>query len=103
MERISPFQFNQPINVLNSSSSSPKITVAEAHKKFSSALSNAIDELNKSQIESDTATNKFIKGEITDIHEVMIASQKASITRQAAIEVRNKVIDAYKEIMRMQV
>lgn len=101
MERISPFQNNQPIHNLGSSSSKP--TPAEVHEKFSNALRNAIDELNKSQVESDVATNKFIRGEITDIHDVMIAAQKASVTRQAALEVRNKVVEAYKEIMRMQV
>lgn len=102
MERISPFSLNQP-TILRSDSVSPRVTPAEAHKKFSSALSSAIEDLNNSQIQSDIATNKFIKGEITDIHDVMIAAQKASVTRQAAIEVRNKVIDAYKEIMRMQI
>ncbi|WP_458413905.1 flagellar hook-basal body complex protein FliE [Schinkia sp. CFF1] len=102
MERISPFSLNESINRL-ANQKQTKVTVAEANKKFSSALSNAIDELNKSQIESDQTTEKFIKGEITDIHDVMIAAQKASITLQATIEVRNKVIDAYKEVMRMQV
>jgi len=102
MERISPFKINQP-PILRNDPISQRITPADAHKKFSSALSNAISELNQSQIQSDVVTNKFIKGEITDIHDVMIAAQKASVTRQAAIEVRNKVIDAYKEIMRMQI
>lgn len=97
MERISPFKLNS----LNQTA--PKTTVADVHKKFSNALSNAINDLNKSQLQSDITTEKFIKGEITDLHDVMIAAQKASITRTAAVEVRNKVIDAYKEIMRMQV
>lgn len=102
MERISPFKLNgSPI--LRNDSISQRITPADAHKKFSSALKSAIDDLNQSQVQSDVVTNKFIKGEITDIHDVMIAAQKASVTRQAAIEVRNKVIDAYKEIMRMQI
>lgn len=102
MDRISPFSLNQQIGI-NNINNQQKITPADAHKKFSEALSNAISDLNKSQVQSDVVTEKFIKGEITDIHDVMIAAQKASVTRQAAIEVRNKVIDAYKEIMRMQV
>nr|WP_258000429.1 flagellar hook-basal body complex protein FliE [Bacillus sp. Marseille-P3661] len=80
-----------------------KLTPAEAHNKFTHALNNAINDLNKTQIESDKTTEKFIKGEITDMHQVMIAAQKASVTRTAAIEVRNKVVEAYKEIMRMQI
>ncbi|WP_017753750.1 flagellar hook-basal body complex protein FliE [Calidifontibacillus oryziterrae] len=102
MERISPFNMNQPIRPYEINNTQ-KATAADAHKRFSEALSNAINDLNKSQIQSDTTTEKFITGQISDIHEVMIAAQKASVTRQAAIEVRNKVIDAYKEIMRMQV
>jgi len=42
-------------------------------------------------------------GENVELHDVMIASQKASITLQATMEVRNKVVEAYQEIMRMQV
>lgn len=101
MERISPFKLNQSANIVNNTATS-KITTAEAHEKFSNALKSAIDGLNKAQVQSDIATEKFIKGEITDIHDVMIASQKASITLQATLEVRNKVVEAYKEIMRMQ-
>lgn len=101
MERISPFNMSQPIRPYDNHTQ--KVTPADAHKKFSDALNNAINDLNKSQIDSDITTEKFITGQITDIHDVMIAAQKASVTRQAAIEVRNKVIDAYKEIMRMQV
>ncbi|HHY74620.1 MAG TPA: flagellar hook-basal body complex protein FliE [Bacillus bacterium] len=81
----------------------PKVTAADVNKKFTNALKNAINELNTAQLQSDITTEKFVKGEITDLHDVMIASQKASITMQATIEVRNKVIDAYREIMRMQV
>ncbi|WP_332308704.1 flagellar hook-basal body complex protein FliE [Halobacillus mangrovi] len=43
------------------------------------------------------------RGEVDDLHNVMIASQKASITMQTTVEVQNKVIEAYKEMMRMQV
>ena len=55
------------------------------------------------QIQSDTMTQKLINGGDVDLHEVMIASQKASITLNATMEIRNKVIEAYQEIMRMSV
>lgn len=42
-------------------------------------------------------------GENVDLHQVMITAQKASITLQAALEIRNKVVEAYQETMRMQV
>ena len=48
-------------------------------------------------------TEKLINGGNVDLHEVMITSQKASITLNATMEVRNKAIEAYQEIMRMSV
>lgn len=79
------------------------IKPAEAHRAFSQFLKEAIHEVNKQQIESDQLTTKLAKGENVDLHNVMIASQKASVSLQLAIEVRNKVIEAYQEVMRMQV
>lgn len=78
-------------------------TPYEAGKNFSNYLSNAIESVNNQQIQSDTFTQKLITGQDVDLHEVMIASQKASITLNATMEVRNKVIDAYQEIMRMSI
>ncbi|CUA80114.1 flagellar hook-basal body complex protein FliE [Anoxybacillus suryakundensis] len=79
------------------------IKPAEAQRAFSQFLKEAIHEVNKQQIESDQLTTKLAKGENVDLHNVMIASQKASVSLQLAIEVRNKVIEAYQEVMRMQV
>ena len=66
-------------------------------------MKNAISEVNSTQIQSDVVTEGFIKGEQIDLHEVMIVAQKASITMQTALEIRNKAVEAYQEIMRMQV
>ena len=79
------------------------IKPAEAQRAFSQFLKEAINEVNKQQMESDQLTTKLAKGENVDLHNVMIASQKASVSLQLAIEVRNKVIEAYQELMRMQV
>ena len=59
--------------------------------------------MNQTQIESDKLTEKLALGQDVDLHQVMIASQKASITTQLTLEVRNKAIEAYQEMMRMQV
>ncbi|MGB3261796.1 flagellar hook-basal body complex protein FliE, partial [Paenisporosarcina sp.] len=50
----------------------------------------------------DKLTNQLVTGEVKDIHEVMIASQKASLSLQLTVQVRNKVVEAYQEVMRMQ-
>ena len=78
-------------------------TSAEAQQTFANTLKEAIAKVNDQQIQSDTMTEKLINGGDVDLHEVMIASQKASITLNATMEVRNKVIEAYQEIMRMSV
>ena len=54
------------------------------------------------QNESEKMTSQLVTGEVQDIHEVMIASQKASISLQLTVQVRNKVVEAYQEVMRMQ-
>jgi flagellar hook-basal body complex protein FliE len=78
-------------------------TPYEAQKSFASVLKQSIENVNQAQIKSDTLTEKMARGENVDLHQVMIASQKATITVQAALEVRNKVVEAYQEVMRMNV
>lgn len=88
-----------PINTTASIKQSPAVS----QQRFADFLKNSIDHLNKVQGESDIATNKLANGGNIDLHEVMIASQKGSITLQATMEIRNKVVEAYQEVMRMQV
>lgn len=78
-------------------------TPYEAHKSFASVLKESINNVNELQVQSDKMTEKLVRGENIDLHQVMIASQKASVTMQATLEIRNKVIEAYQEIMRMPV
>jgi flagellar hook-basal body complex protein FliE len=52
--------------------------------------------------ESEAITNDFIAGRTDSIHSVLIAAEKASIALDMVIEVRGKILDAYTEIMRMQ-
>ncbi|MFS0865110.1 flagellar hook-basal body complex protein FliE [Fredinandcohnia sp. 179-A 10B2 NHS] len=78
-------------------------TASEAQKEFSSFLKDALNNVNEAQHTSDKMTEKLINGENVDLHQVMIASEKASVSLQATLQIRNKVIEAYQEIMRMQV
>lgn len=70
---------------------------------FGSYLKDAIKELNASQLQADSSINSFIKGDQIDVHQVMLSMQKAELTLNLAMQLRNKVISAYEEIMRMQV
>lgn len=70
---------------------------------FDNVIKKAISDVNELQSTADTVTNKLAAGDSIDIHQAMIAMQKASTALQFTIQVRNKVIEAYQEIMRMQV
>jgi flagellar hook-basal body complex protein FliE len=85
------------------SAASAPIKPADVQTSFSRFLKDAIQQVNDQQIQSEQATNKLLKGENVDLHQVMIAAQKASISLQLAVEIRNKAIEAYQEMMRMQV
>lgn len=61
-----------------------------------------INDTNNLQKESEEVTLAFAAGETDNIHEVMIAAEKANIALQYTVEIRNKFMDAYNEIMRMQ-
>jgi flagellar hook-basal body complex protein FliE len=70
---------------------------------FQNLLGSAIDDLNRVQGNADQAINSLAMGEATDIHDVTIAVQEADIAFELALQVRNKMVEAYQEVMRMQV
>ena len=70
---------------------------------FGDFLNKALDQVNNLQNESNLAEEKLATGESDDIAQVMIASEKANLALQLTVQIRTKVLDAYQEIMRMQV
>jgi len=70
---------------------------------FTQIFGDAITKVNDLQKQSDVAIGKLATGESKGLHEVMIAMEKSSISFQFLTQVRNKALDAYHEIMRMQV
>ena len=76
---------------------------AETSRPFSEFLSQAMTEVNKLQGEARDSAIRLAAGQIQDVAEVAIASEKATIALQLTMQVRNKAIDAYQEVMRMQV
>jgi len=84
---------------------SPEKTEKPNGKKgsFGEVLKGSIREVNQLQGKADTSINQLIAGESKNLHETMIAMEKADISFRLMLEVRNKIIDAYHEIMRMQV
>lgn len=72
-------------------------------ESFSSTLKNAINSVDELQKQSDVMVQKLATGETKNIPEVLISVEKADIALKLMMQVRNKVIDAYQEIMKMQV
>jgi flagellar hook-basal body complex protein FliE len=70
---------------------------------FTDALKTAINEVNKLQTNAGEASAAFERGETTDIAAVMLAKQQASIGFETTLQVRNKLLSAYKDIMSMPV
>ena len=76
---------------------------ADARQGFGAMLKNALDDVNQKHIQADQAVADLVAGKSQDIHNIMIAAQKADIGFQLLMQVRNKVVGAYETIMRMQI
>jgi len=72
-------------------------------QEFGDILEKAISQLESIQKDALAASRKLATGEIADIHEAVIAVEKAQIALQLAVQVRNKIVESYQEIMRMQI
>jgi flagellar hook-basal body complex protein FliE len=71
-------------------------------ESFFDTLKQKLDEVNEKQVEAENITEQFIKGEETDIHEVMLATEEAKLSLELAVQIRNKIVEAYQEINRTQ-
>lgn len=69
--------------------------------KFGNVLKEFVDQVDSSSKESQKLTKDFISGEDVQIHEVMIAAEKAKTDLMLLTEIRNKALDTYKELSRM--
>lgn len=70
---------------------------------FSEMLNNSINSLDNYQKRVDNSIASFIKGDENEVHNVMIAMQEARLTLQTAIEIRNKMVEAYQELSKIQI
>ena len=75
----------------------------EAGKSFADTLKEAVSSVNELQKSSDTFAQNVATGKTDDVAGAMIAAEKAEIALRVMVQVRNKIIDAYQEVMKMQV
>ena len=85
------------IGIANSGQNSAKVN-------FSDALKASLDQVNQMQAKAETLGKNFAMGDDSvSLSDVMIAGQKANISFQATVQVRNKLVSAYQDIMNMQI
>jgi len=77
-------------------------TIAKDAPKFSEVLASSIQSVSDDQIYAQKMDQMLAIGEVENIHDVTIAAMKADLSINVAVEVTNKVLSAYSEIMRLQ-
>ncbi|WP_448376024.1 flagellar hook-basal body complex protein FliE [Fervidobacterium sp.] len=85
----------------------PTVTVnvnnqKQGESEFGKVLSDALKNVNDQQKNVEKMTDDFATGKISNIHELIVEAEKASVSLRLTVEVRNRIVDAYREIMRMQ-
>ncbi|MFB7894204.1 flagellar hook-basal body complex protein FliE [Microbacterium sp. NPDC056044] len=80
----------------------PTAPAATDGSGFASSMARAVDDLRALQSQSETLGVAAVTGDLNDIHSAMIASTRAAVTLELVAAVRNKGVDAFNEIMRMQ-
>lgn len=79
----------------------PALTEKPNKTNFGQFFSDVIKDVNQQQIESQKITEDFVAGKNVEIHDVMIAGEKAKTSLQLLMEIRNKTVDMYKELTKM--
>jgi flagellar hook-basal body complex protein FliE len=80
----------------------PNATVAPA-EPFDTTLHKLVGEVNQQQLHAGNLTGRLLSGQNVPLHQTMIAVEEASVSFQLMVEVRNRVMDSYQELMRMQI
>ena len=101
---------DQMLSMLRATSAQAGGRVSEAQSAtagatdFAQVLKNSIDQVNQAQQKADGMAANFAAGDgNANLHDVMIALQKASVSFQEMVQVRNKLVTAYHDVMNMQV
>jgi flagellar hook-basal body complex protein FliE len=93
---------NEALSRANTSTSGVSGTSAQP-TSFADTLSNALGKVNSSEQQANSLADSYERGETIDIAKVMMARQEASVNFEATLQVRNKLLSAYQNIMSMPV
>ncbi|MGQ3685454.1 MAG: flagellar hook-basal body complex protein FliE [Candidatus Loosdrechtia sp.] len=99
MDTISIGPIHNSTNVVQK----PDKNIQKGEAGFKETISKYVNEVNDLQLKAGESIENFAAGKVENLHEVMIAMSKAEVSFKFMMETRNKLVDAYNEIMKMQV
>ena len=89
-------------DLLSQKSGSAQTAPATGENSFANQLKSAINDVNDQQVQGEKAMSDIATGQVKDLHQAALAIDKAEISMKMMLEVRNKALNAYKEITRTQ-
>ena len=97
-------QLLQELNTLAARAGGQEPAAAAGSPGFGETLKSTLEQVNNAQLQAGQLTEKFdLNAPDVSLHEVMMSLQKASLSFQTMVQVRNRLVSAYQEIMNMQV
>jgi len=102
---MDPIELNgiRPFREIDLSPERGSLKPAQSGESFADMLTRAVSNVDGAMKESDQNVQDFVAGKTDNVHDVMISMQRAQLSFQMMVEVRNKAIEAYHEISRMQI
>lgn len=108
MSTITPAAMKAYTNALNFGQENPEMQVGngqgqeQVEKAFSETIKESLSQVNDMQLEGGEMVKAFASGENQNVHELMISLQKAGLAMKMTSAVRNKAMEAYKELMQIR-
>ncbi len=96
------FNFGPPKEIELSPASQPSIKPKDGGPKFNDMFNGFLKDVNEMQLKADESIQKMVSGEVKDVHQVMLAVGEAKVAFNLLLEIRNKTMEAYQEVMRMR-
>ena len=90
------------LRILPAEVSAPASGASASQPDFRDLLSSAVDDIQQLETQAETKVNGVLEGNGSEVHSALIAVEKADLTFQMMMQVRNKIVSAYEEISRMQ-
>ena len=99
---ISPIS-STPITSINGAANVSKPAASGSVEQAGKSFQKMLSSLNQSQTNSDNLVQKLALGEDVDLHQVMIGLEENDVNFRVSLAIRDKLVDAYREVMRMQI